>query len=312
MGMTLSVYEDNGKIIKEYDLDSFNKDAIGFGRETDCDIQMKSSYVSRLHGCIYKESDGWHIKDLDSSFGLYYNGKKIQDQKVSGGEHFKITNNDGKYSELVFRGQMDMGVQSYQPQQNPANYPQQQYVYNYYGTQPANTLGMKWFNFIIWFQLFVIAIYCLYAAYLGFALAEMASEANIRYSYNEAFGEYGDDFYEFGRDSGINDYVMQESGMNELKAIGIIVVIIGVLFAVCAIYVRIKLAKFKKGAPRDYLLYSGLVAIAITAIQILLSYDASRYESSLVFFVIVSIAVAAIYIYANYEYFKKRSHLFIN
>lgn len=114
MGMILTV-RDGNNISRDYVLEDFNKDVIGFGRQTDSDIVFKSSYVSRLHGCIYRDNGGWYIKDLDSSYGLYFNGTKITNMKISGGEHIIIKDNSGNISELVFRDNLAPVVQSAQP-----------------------------------------------------------------------------------------------------------------------------------------------------------------------------------------------------
>ena len=88
---------------REYRLEDFNKDIIGFGRQPDSDILLKSAYVSRLHGCIYKENESWYIKDLDSSYGLIFNKKKISSMRLVGGEHIRIKSVNGEYVELIFQ-----------------------------------------------------------------------------------------------------------------------------------------------------------------------------------------------------------------
>ncbi|MBQ9199546.1 MAG: FHA domain-containing protein [Lachnospiraceae bacterium] len=88
---------------REYQLENYKKDILGFGRQLDCDIVMSSSYVSRLHGCIYRENGSWFIKDLESTYGLFYNGNKIVDMKLNGGEHIKINSSNGEYVEFIFQ-----------------------------------------------------------------------------------------------------------------------------------------------------------------------------------------------------------------
>ncbi|MBQ9199547.1 MAG: FHA domain-containing protein [Lachnospiraceae bacterium] len=316
MGMILTVYDGNNASM-DYDLDSFHKDVIGFGRQSDCDIILKSSFVSRLHGCIYKENGSWYIKDLDSSYGLSYNGNRIGNMKLNGGEHIRIFNNNGEYSELIFREKINYGspenVQPnfsqlpYQPnmcQQNP--YYVQGYGYPY--TQP---LGMKWYNFIIWFQLFAFTAICLYIGFWGIQLASIDNQ--IKHQYNETFGEYGDYMYELGNDLGINDYAKKQSDIEELQIIGIVVTFFAALFVFCALYVRHNLAKFKKGSPRDYLVLNGFFAVVYIICQavLLTSYD-SRAVDAGAGFIIFEIIGTIVYIYANSVYFKNRSHLFIN
>ena len=98
--MRLIITEENES--KEYQLDRFKKDTIGFGRQTDSDIVLKSPYVSRLHGCLYKENGHWYIKDLESTYGIYCKDKKISDLRLSGGEHIRIKSSNGECVEFIF------------------------------------------------------------------------------------------------------------------------------------------------------------------------------------------------------------------
>lgn len=68
------LYDDQKKSIE---LESFNKDVVSFGRDKECDICIEKQYVSKVHGCFYKENDIWKIQDLDSSNGIYINGNKV-------------------------------------------------------------------------------------------------------------------------------------------------------------------------------------------------------------------------------------------
>lgn len=61
---------------REVNLDSFNKDVVSFGRTHECDIQLGEEYISRLHGCFYKENGAWCFKDMDSTNGIYFQGVK--------------------------------------------------------------------------------------------------------------------------------------------------------------------------------------------------------------------------------------------
>ena len=47
------------------------------GRTADCDVQIPSNNVSRKHACVGFRNEEYHIKDLDSTNGVYVNGVKI-------------------------------------------------------------------------------------------------------------------------------------------------------------------------------------------------------------------------------------------
>ena len=62
---------------KKYDLNSYGKEVVSFGRSSECDIQIPKNYISRVHGCFYLENGEWFIKDMESTNGIYYNSNKI-------------------------------------------------------------------------------------------------------------------------------------------------------------------------------------------------------------------------------------------
>jgi len=67
---------------KTYDLECFAKDVVSFGRSPECDIVIEKTYVSRVHGCFFKEKGKWFIQDLESVNGIIFEGKKIQGKRV--------------------------------------------------------------------------------------------------------------------------------------------------------------------------------------------------------------------------------------
>ena len=77
---------------KEYDLESFNKGVVSFGRSSECDIQIGATFVSRVHGCFYFENGYWKVQDLESRNGIYKNGKKIVSSPLRDGETIEIRN----------------------------------------------------------------------------------------------------------------------------------------------------------------------------------------------------------------------------
>lgn len=138
------------------DLDSFNKEAISFGRSTDCDIQIQKPYVSRCHGYFYRQNGSWFVKDNNSTNGLIYKKQKVQYAPI-GEDDLYIVGNDRNdyvtihYSKSASRissgtGQLQMpgngmGVPK-QPTGFGAGNPQQLSSYGSGMSQPSGGYGM--------------------------------------------------------------------------------------------------------------------------------------------------------------------------
>jgi hypothetical protein len=48
------------------------------GRTIECDIPLPSNNVSRKHACVGFRNEEYHIKDLNSTNGVYVNGVKVE------------------------------------------------------------------------------------------------------------------------------------------------------------------------------------------------------------------------------------------
>lgn len=142
--------------------------------------------------------------------------------------------------------------------------------------------NMKWYQFIIYVQLFLAAIF--------------KGIEGIRTMTGK---QYGDDKNLY--------YLFYGSG---LKMTDILYGILCIGFAVVAILVRQLLAKKKVNASNYYLLYSGMTAVAALGYAIL-SFIFTR-ESAQIVSAVISLIVSGIYIALNYVYFQKRRHLFVN
>ncbi len=92
--MNISIITNVGK--KSYKLESFNKDVVSFGRSSECDIQIMKEYVSRVHGCFYRENGKWYIKDLESTNGLILKDRKIDSAALFDEDVFRINKHDSK------------------------------------------------------------------------------------------------------------------------------------------------------------------------------------------------------------------------
>lgn len=60
---------------------SMNKPQITIGRAPDNDIVLSSPDVSRRHARLEQQGKGWHIVDVKSCGGTFYNGRKLQPEK---------------------------------------------------------------------------------------------------------------------------------------------------------------------------------------------------------------------------------------
>ncbi len=142
--------------------------------------------------------------------------------------------------------------------------------------------NMKWYQFIIYVQLFLAAIF--------------KGIEGIRTMTGK---QYGDDKNLY--------YLFYGSG---LKMMDILYGILCIGFAVVAILVRQLLAKKKVNASNYYLLYSGMTAVAALGYAIL--FFIFTRESAQIVSAVISLIVSGIYIALNYVYFQKRRHLFVN
>ena len=85
----------------EYDLDASGKDNAVFGRQQDCDIVLRSSFVSRPHGIIFRENGQWYIQDVQSTYGTYYKERKIQKMPITDGTVIHLYSNDKSQEHCV-------------------------------------------------------------------------------------------------------------------------------------------------------------------------------------------------------------------
>ncbi len=152
-------------------------------------------------------------------------------------------------------------------------------------------LGMKWFKYLIYFQLFFSA-----AQYLLHAVCMIFNFQN-RYT-QELFN-----LNCFNRD---------------LRPVGVILGILWLIPAAMTLYARFELAAFKKGAPKKFI-------IIVVATQLLtfvnelfvtlykyMFFDKMEIVLSVVTLILSAAIGGLIFIYPNYIYFKKREHLFVN
>src|SRR5215472_10115457 len=54
------------------------------GRAADCEVSIKNDYVSRVHAEVVFEKGAWCIRDLNSSNGLYLDGRRVEEAVIAG------------------------------------------------------------------------------------------------------------------------------------------------------------------------------------------------------------------------------------
>ena len=150
--------------------------------------------------------------------------------------------------------------------------------------------SMLWFTILVSFYLFFDAISSVFTA-----------------------AEYMFGPFKFLSETGVEEFIATFSDLNAgYKIIDIIYGGFFIIFAVMAVIVRNKLAKFKKKAPVYFLLYLIIptaVSLIYTVALLIVSktFDATQFLS-----IVMQTAIQGAIVYANYIYFKKRKHLFKN
>ena len=190
-----------------------------------------------------------------------------------------------------------------QPQYQQPQYQQPQYQQPQYqqpqqqsagGSVPASTvgpngqqLGMNWFKFIIYFQLFASCAINLYNGIRVLTGAHYSGMAKLVYSMFKG-----------------------------LKAVDILFGLVFIALAAGAIFVRFQLSGFKAMGPK---LYLGLLIAAcaasvayVIAVVIVLRSRTGVAVGSLIATPIIQVLVTGTMVVVNYIYFKNRKHLFTN
>src|SRR5262252_5665913 len=54
------------------------------GRSDSCEVTINNDFVSRVHAEVVFEKGTWHIRDLNSSNGLYLDGRRVEEAVISG------------------------------------------------------------------------------------------------------------------------------------------------------------------------------------------------------------------------------------
>lgn len=75
-----------------------DKPLLLFGRHHECDVQLNSKKISRLHCCLAQKESSLLVRDLGSTNGVIVNGTKIQetelvlgDELILGNFHYQVS-----------------------------------------------------------------------------------------------------------------------------------------------------------------------------------------------------------------------------
>ena len=164
--------------------------------------------------------------------------------------------------------------------------------------QMVQPLGMNWYKFIIYFQLFACAVINLFVGsmYISGEIYNLQSASD---NYSSHFG--------YSVSKLIYEY------FSELKAIDVMYGIISLGIAVFAIVVRMRLAKFKKDGPIFYYILQGVSIVAsIIYMTIFIIIMSDIREFTIPSSLISSLTTSIILLVINIIYFNKRKHLFVN
>jgi pSer/pThr/pTyr-binding forkhead associated (FHA) protein len=63
---------------------------LAIGREADNDIQLPHERVSKRHAALVRSKDGWSIRDLHSTNGVFVNGNQVRQADLKHGDRVKI------------------------------------------------------------------------------------------------------------------------------------------------------------------------------------------------------------------------------
>jgi len=60
------------------------------GRAVECEIRISNEFVSRQHAEVTPQANGWLVKDLNSSNGIYWNGERVDSVLVRASEIVRL------------------------------------------------------------------------------------------------------------------------------------------------------------------------------------------------------------------------------
>ena len=152
-------------------------------------------------------------------------------------------------------------------------------------------LGMKWFKYLIYFQLFYSAV------------NDLARALSLIFNFQNEFIQKLFDLKYYDSD---------------LRTVGVLFGFIFFIFAAVSVYIRFELAGFKKRAPKKFMIFIAATQVLACANEIIVNLsgpypaDTRRIVGTVLTLVFGYAFGYYVFIYPNIVYFKKRAHLFIN
>ena len=95
----LFIQNDNDTTFKRYE---FSDGEYKIGKNDDQNIVLNSPIINENHAVLEKNKDGFHIKAVDSNYGVYVNKERISSKKLENGDQIFI----GGYSIIVLNNQL--------------------------------------------------------------------------------------------------------------------------------------------------------------------------------------------------------------
>jgi pSer/pThr/pTyr-binding forkhead associated (FHA) protein len=69
---------------------AIDRPSVVIGRHVDCHVQLAEPGVRDHHATIERRLDGYYLRGLDSSNGIYVNGQAIAEQRLASGDELEI------------------------------------------------------------------------------------------------------------------------------------------------------------------------------------------------------------------------------
>ena len=80
------------------------------GRSRGCDLQIPHSDASRRHAEIYRNEDGFILRDLGSTNGTFVNGEPVRERRLESGDRIQISGSEITFCEIAREIESAAGV----------------------------------------------------------------------------------------------------------------------------------------------------------------------------------------------------------
>ena len=71
------------------------------GRDWECKIVLNDPQCSRFHACVFRNEDGWWIRDNSSSNGTFVSGQTVREARLVDGSEVRIGNSVFSFTERI-------------------------------------------------------------------------------------------------------------------------------------------------------------------------------------------------------------------